>query len=132
LLFEEKAALVRQSFGAVSLGALSQVQRANQCSPSRSSRYGSKRRVSESRNPSGIIDRALRQFRPRSAEWKGSDLIDTHMACLAPYCDITFVDERTHEGLQIARKKVNDLDAILRRAEKAKNTRVVVQQLLKR
>lgn len=88
-----------------------------------------KRRVSESRIPSGIIDRALKQFRPRSAEWKGSDLIDTHLACLAPYCDIIFVDKRTHEGLQIARKKMKDLDSVLRRAEKAKNTRVVVEQL---
>lgn len=91
-----------------------------------------KRRVSESRIPSGIIDRALRQFRPRSAEWKGSDLIDTHLVCLAPYCDITFVDKRTHEGLQIARKKMKDLDAVLRRADKAKNTQAVVEQLAKR
>ncbi|WP_316168079.1 MULTISPECIES: hypothetical protein [unclassified Bradyrhizobium] len=91
-----------------------------------------KRGVSERRIPSGIIDRALRQFRPRSAEWKGSDLIDTHLACLTPYCDITFVDKRTHDGLQVARKKLTDLGAVLRRAEKAKNTRVVVEQLGKR
>ncbi len=91
-----------------------------------------KRGVSERRIPSGIIDRALKQFRPRSAERKGSDLIDTHLACLTPYCDITFVDKRTHEGLQVARKKMTDLGAVLRRAEKAKNTRVVVEQLAKR
>jgi hypothetical protein len=91
-----------------------------------------RRGVSERRIPSGIIDRALKQFRPRSAEWKGSDLIDTHLACLAPYCDITFVDKRTHEGLQVARKRMKDLDAVLRRAEKAKNTRVIVEQLAKR
>jgi hypothetical protein len=88
-----------------------------------------KRTVSESRIPSGIIDRALKRFRPRSAEWKGSDLIDTHLACLASYCDITFMDKRTHEGLQVARKKVKDLDSVLRRVEKAKNTRVVLERL---
>jgi len=88
-----------------------------------------KRGVSESRIPSGIIDRALKRFRPRSAEWKGSDLIDTHLACLASYCDITFMDKRTHEGLQVARKKMKELDSILRRVEKAKNTRVVLERL---
>ncbi|MDX3971602.1 MAG: hypothetical protein QHD01_34065 [Bradyrhizobium sp.] len=91
-----------------------------------------KRSVSESRIPSGIIDRALKRFRPRSAEWKGSDLIDTHLACLASYCDITFMDKRTHEGLQVARKKMKDLDSVLRRVEKAKNTRVVLERLTRK
>ncbi len=90
-----------------------------------------KRSVSQSRIPSGMIDRALKLYRPRSAEWKGSDLIDTHLACLAPYCDITFVDKRTHEALQLARKKIDKFDAILRRTEKAKNTRVIIEQLRK-
>lgn len=90
-----------------------------------------KRSVSENRLPSGIIDRSLKQFRPRSAEWKGGDLIDTHLACLAPYCDITFVDKRTHEGLQVARRKTKDLDTVLRRIEKAKNTRIVTEHLAK-
>jgi hypothetical protein len=88
-----------------------------------------KRSVSENRIPSGIIDRALKGFRPRSAEWKGSDLIDTHLACLASYCDITFMDKRTHEGLRVARRKMKGLDSILRRVEKAKNTRVVLERL---
>ncbi|MGY4175019.1 hypothetical protein ACVIHH_000310 [Bradyrhizobium sp. USDA 4518] len=88
-----------------------------------------KRSVSENRIPSGIIDRALKRFRPRSAEWKGSDLIDTHLACLASYCDITFMDKRTHEGLQVARRKMKDLDSVLRRVEKAKNMRVVIERL---
>ncbi|WP_454650786.1 hypothetical protein [Bradyrhizobium liaoningense] len=88
-----------------------------------------KRSVSERRIPSSIIDRALKRFRPRSAEWKGSDLIDTHLACLASYCDITFMDKRTHEGMQVARKKMKDLDSVLRRVEKAKNTRVLLERL---
>lgn len=54
-----------------------------------------------------------------------------HLACLAPYCDITFVDKRTYEGLQVARRKTKGLDAVLRRTEKAKNTRVVAEQLAK-
>jgi hypothetical protein len=89
-----------------------------------------KTRVKENRIPSGIIHSALNRFRPHSPEWKGSDLIDTHLACLSPYSDITFVDKRTHEGLQTARKKVKELPAILRRIEKAKNTRVVLEHLV--
>lgn len=88
-----------------------------------------KMRVKEERLPSGIISSALAQFRPQTAEWKGSDLTDVHLACLSLYADLTFVDKRTYEGLLKARKKLKELPRILRRVEKAKNTRVVLEHL---
>src|SRR5207249_4828768 len=56
-----------------------------------------KLRVKENRLPSGVIQLALGAFRPHTKEWKGSDLTDTHLACLSGYADITYVDKRTHE-----------------------------------
>jgi hypothetical protein len=90
---------------------------------------GLKTRVKEERIPSGVISSALARFRPRTDEWKGSDLIDVHLACLSPYADITFVDKRTHEGLRIARQKTQELPRIIHRVEKAKNTRVILEHL---
>jgi hypothetical protein len=85
--------------------------------------------VKEDRIPSGIISAALARFRPRTAEWKGSDLIDVHHACLAPYADITFVDKRTHEGLRLARPKMKELPRLIHRVEKAKSTRAILDYL---
>jgi hypothetical protein len=85
--------------------------------------------VKEDRIPSGIISAALARFRPSTAEWKGSDLVDVHHACLAPYADITFVDKRTHEGLRLARPKMKELPRLIHRVEKAKSTRAILDHI---
>lgn len=78
-----------------------------------------KARVTAEHMPSSIIHTAIEQFRPDTAAWKGSDLGDSHLASLAAYAEITFVDKRTHEALRVARLKSSRLASILRRVEKA-------------
>jgi hypothetical protein len=85
--------------------------------------------VREERIPSGIISLALARFRPRTSEWKGSDLTDSYLACLAPYSDLTLVDKRTYEGLRIARRKNKEVAKLIRRVDKAKSTRAILDQL---
>jgi hypothetical protein len=88
-----------------------------------------KKRVTADRLPSTIIQRAIRRFRPEAGEWKGSDLTDMHLACLAPYADITYVDKRTHEALRTAQRNAPSLKSLLRRVEKARNYIDIVTQL---
>ena len=78
-----------------------------------------KRRVGERRIPSGLVQWGLRKYRQDLPERKGSELIDRYLACLAPYADITFVDKRTHENVNRARRDSPDFAAIIRCVEKA-------------
>jgi hypothetical protein len=47
----------------------------------------------------------MRRYSQDQPERKGSELNDTHMLCLAPYADQTFVDKRTLESARRARSK---------------------------
>jgi hypothetical protein len=70
-------------------------------------------------------DPALRS----SLEWKGSDLIDGHLACLSAYANVTYVDKRTFEALRQARQSSQGLAKIIGRVEKAGNYWNIPEQL---
>jgi hypothetical protein len=78
-----------------------------------------KARVKEYRLPSGVIHNAMARYHPDTAKWDGSELGDRHLACLAAYADITYVDKRTHEGSRQARQKSTVFASLVRRMEKA-------------
>ena len=44
-----------------------------------------------------MIEECMRAHAQDQPERKGSDLNDTHLLCLAPYADVTYVDKRTLE-----------------------------------
>jgi hypothetical protein len=64
-----------------------------------------KRRVTRQQLPVMVIEEAMRRYSQDQPERKGSELNDTHMLCLAPYADQTFVDKRTLESARRARSK---------------------------
>lgn len=80
-----------------------------------------KARVRENQLPSHMIQSALRRHRQDTSEWKGSELNDRWLACLAAYADITFVDRRVLESLTQARRKDSTVANLLHRVEKASN-----------
>lgn len=85
--------------------------------------------VTMNRVPSALIEAAREQFRPDTARWEGGDLNDNHLACLAAYADITYVDKRTYEALAIGRRKFPALASILRRIEKMGDYSAIAEQL---
>ncbi|TPP06970.1 hypothetical protein [Rhizobium glycinendophyticum] len=74
-----------------------------------------KRAVSQDQIPSWVISSSLRQHGPSLPERKGSDLTDTHLACLSAYADLTLVDKRTLEAF----RRANRANPILGKACKA-------------
>jgi hypothetical protein len=77
-----------------------------------------KARVTEARLPSGIISDAIARYHPDTREWDGSELVDRHLACLAAYADVTYVDKRTHEASRQAKKKSRAFASIVHCIEK--------------
>lgn len=86
--------------------------------------------VSARRLPSQIIQSGVDRFRPDGKEWKGSDLNDTHLSCLAAYADVTYVDKRTHEAVRMARDKIPGFIALVHRVEKADHYSKIPEQLI--
>lgn len=89
-------------------------------------------RVREDRLPSGIISNAIRRFHPDTRKWDGSELNDRHLACLAAYADVTYVDKRTHEAFRLARQKSETFTSLVRHVEKAGEYRDIATQLAAR
>ena len=52
-----------------------------------------------------VIEESMRRHAQDQPERKGSELNDTHLLCLAPYVDRTFVDKRSLESARRARDK---------------------------
>ena len=71
--------------------------------------------------PSWRISRALSTYKQDQAERKGSNLIDGHLATLAPYADITFVDKRTMETLRRAFARSNEMTKLVRDVRRTTN-----------
>lgn len=63
--------------------------------------------------PSFLIDEAFRAHRQPREKLPGSDLHDRHLAVLAAYCDVLYVDRRTSEDLRRIRQKEPILDALM-------------------
>jgi len=62
-------------------------------------------RVMRQQLPVMVIEESMRRHAQDQPERKGSELNDTHLLCLAPYADRTFVDKRTLESARQARNK---------------------------
>jgi hypothetical protein len=86
-------------------------------------------RVNEGQIPSRVIQSALRRYEQDTPEWKGSDLTDRHLACLAAYAEVTYVDKRTYENITRARRKSPEASKLLRRVEKAGTYAQIAKQL---
>ncbi len=82
-----------------------------------------KGRVKESQIPSCVVQGALRRHGQDTPEWKGSDLTDRYLACLAIYADMTYVDKRTLENLTRARRKAPEISRLIGRVGKARTYR---------
>lgn len=78
-----------------------------------------KRVVTPDRLPVTVIEECMRAHAQDQPERKGSDLNDTHLLCLAPYADVTYVDKRTLENVRRARVKVAALDQLIGEVRKA-------------
>jgi hypothetical protein len=72
-----------------------------------------KRRVTRQQLPVIVIEEAMRRHAQDQAERKGSELNDTHLLCLAPYADMTYVDKRTLENLRRVRHKCPVVDRLI-------------------
>jgi hypothetical protein len=77
-----------------------------------------KHAVPPDRVPSWLISSLLRKYSPLVSERKGSEIIDTHLACLSPYADLTLVDKRTWEAFRRARSKNPILAELVKRIER--------------
>lgn len=78
-----------------------------------------KRVATPDRLPVTVIEECMRAHAQDQPERKGSDLNDTHLLCLAPYADVTYVDKRTLENVRRARGKVAALDQLFGEVRKA-------------
>lgn len=78
-----------------------------------------KRTVTQDRLPVTVIEECMRAHAQDQPERKGSDLNDTHLLCLAPYADVTYVDKRTLESVRRARSKVAAFEQLVGEARRA-------------
>lgn len=78
-----------------------------------------KRVATQDRLPVTVIEECMRAHAQDQPERKGSDLNDTHLLCLAPYADVTYVDKRTLESVRRARGKVAAFDQLIGEVRRA-------------
>jgi len=69
--------------------------------------------------PSRIIEEALKHHGQPRKRRPGSDVHDSHLAVLAAYCDVLYVDKRTAEDFRQARQKDPRLDLVIGEIAKA-------------
>lgn len=63
--------------------------------------------------PSRVIGEALRMHGQPREKLPASDVNDAHLAVLAAYCDVLYVDKRTAEDFRQARQKDSRLDGLI-------------------
>ena len=78
-----------------------------------------KRVATQGRLPVTVVEECMRAHAQDQPQRKGSDLNDTHLLCLAPYADVTYVDKRTLESVRRARGKVAAFDQLIGEVRKA-------------
>lgn len=88
-----------------------------------------KRRIKPSSIPSWVIQNELHKNRDPKLKREGSELVDRHLACLAAYADITYVDKRIHENVLRARRKSKIFSKIIGRIEKVSHYSDVINYL---
>jgi hypothetical protein len=69
--------------------------------------------------PSRVIDEALRTHGQPRARRPASDINDAHLAVLAAYCDVLYVDKRTAEDFRRACHKEKRLHGLIGQVAKA-------------
>lgn len=77
--------------------------------------------VSMSLIPSFAIGEAIQAHRQPREKLPGSDLNDRHLAVLAAYCDVLYVDKRTSEDLRQVRRREPIIDSLMGEVRKAAN-----------
>lgn len=82
-----------------------------------------KGKISPNQLPHDVIRAALLRHGQSRNRRPGSDLIDSYLAALGPYCDVLFVDRRTAEDFRRAKSREPSLHQILGRVEKAASYR---------
>jgi hypothetical protein len=80
-----------------------------------------KRSVTRAQLPVTVIEEAMRHHAQDQPERKGSGPSDTHLLCLAPYADVTFVDKRTMENVRRIRRKGSVVDQLMGEVARAAN-----------
>jgi hypothetical protein len=88
-----------------------------------------KKRVTEDRIPSGVIESFVAKYHPDTREWDGSELADRYLASLSAYAYLTYVDKRTHEAFRQARQRSESFAGLVGRVEKAADYTVVCSHL---
>jgi hypothetical protein len=86
-------------------------------------------RASMRRLPAWMIERGLRTFGQQRMRNAGGDLTDRHLACLAPYADLVFVDKRTAEDVRRARAGDAELAPLLSNVARGGPYRKVIAAL---
>ena len=71
--------------------------------------------------PSFAIGEAIQAHRQPREKLPGSDLNDRHLAVLAAYCDVLYVDKRTSEDLRQVRRREPIIDSLMGEVRKAAN-----------
>ena len=77
--------------------------------------------VDRSQVPTWVIKWCLIRYGQDLDEHLGSDVTDWHIACLAPYADMTFVDKRTMENCRRASQRSADFASLMSRIQKVPN-----------
>ncbi|MBI1290192.1 hypothetical protein GC173_02965 [bacterium] len=88
-----------------------------------------KKSVRAEQLPSRIIRSRLTEVSQQLPERKGSDLNDSHLAALAPYADILYVDKRTAENFRRAFQKYPGLKELTGQVRKASDWRAIYEAL---
>jgi hypothetical protein len=85
--------------------------------------------VTEERLPSAQVAALLENHRADTKRWKGSDLTDRYLACLACYADLTLVDKRILEAFRKIRQHEPLLVSLLCPVARASEYADVLQHL---
>ncbi len=88
-----------------------------------------KSKVKPNQLPVTVIEEGMRIYTHDQPERKGSELNDTHLLCLAPYADVTYVDRRTLESVRRVRSKVPVFEVLVGRVAKASNYGAIAKEL---
>ncbi len=78
--------------------------------------------------PSFAIEEAIQAHRQPREKLPGSDLHDRHLAVLAAYCDVLYVDRRTSEDLLRVRRKEPLIDALMGEVRKAADFEALLEK----
>jgi len=86
-------------------------------------------RATEERLPSALIYKGLRLYAQDQPERKGSEIPDRHIATIACYADLTFVDRRTQADFIAIKRKIPGLNTLMRLTRKNTDWDKVIEHI---